>query len=97
MSNRPGVFVRLEAEVLEELRVRAGDMDQQARIEAGPREHLGRAGGLALYIRRLIYEHLGRELPPQHGDKNPKRNERNKEKRSRRLAQMQGEPRAPSP
>ena len=81
MSSRPGVFVRLEPEVLEELRVRAGESDQEAGIEAGPPEHLGRAGGVALYIRRLIYEHLGRDLPVQHGEKHPERNRKNRQRR----------------
>jgi hypothetical protein len=48
--------VRLEPEVMEALRERAGETT------------VGRAGGLALFVRRLIYEYLGWSLPTQYGD-----------------------------
>lgn len=75
MSNT-GIFVRFEPEVLEVLRERAGQST----------EHSGRSGGLALYIRRLVYEHQGLEMPVQFGDKNPELNER-------RRKEKQAEPR----
>ncbi len=52
----PSVVVRLEPDVMEELRERAGETT------------VGRAGGLALFVRRIIYEYLGRPLPTQYGD-----------------------------
>jgi hypothetical protein len=50
------VTVRLPDDVMDALKQRAGT------------EH-GRAGGVALYVRRLVYEHLGLEMPEQYGDK----------------------------
>lgn len=52
----PTVVVRLEPDVMEELRQRAGDTTT------------GRASGLALFVRRIIYEYLDRPLPLQYGD-----------------------------
>lgn len=51
---REQITVRLENEVLEELRPLA-------------RTERGRAGGLSFYLRRLIYQDLGRPLPEQYG------------------------------
>jgi len=48
------ITVRLEDEILEELRP----------LAAAER---GRAGGLSFYLRRLIYQDLGRPLPEQYG------------------------------
>lgn len=53
---RPKITLRLEPDVMELLRQRAEPVH-------------GRAGGVALYLRRLIYEHLGLALPQQYGDK----------------------------
>ncbi len=60
MSN-PGVFVRLEPEILERLREKAGESSQ----------HSGRSGGVALYLRQLVYDHLGLPMPVQFGDRRP--------------------------
>lgn len=81
MSKTQGVFVRLEPEVLEELRARAEEEDRRAGVEPGTPGHKGRAGGVALYLRRLVYEHLGWELPLQFGDKNPELNRKRRAKR----------------
>jgi len=56
MVETPHVMVRLEQAVLDELRRRAGTSQG------------GAAGGVALYIRKLVYEHLGWPMPPQRGD-----------------------------
>ena len=50
-----GVFVRLEPDILEMLRQRAGSSGS------------GRAGGVPHVIRTIIYEHLGQPLPILHG------------------------------
>lgn len=55
-SGNPAVVVRLEPDVMEELRKRAGETTT------------GRAGGLALFVRRIIYEYLELPLPTQYGD-----------------------------
>lgn len=60
----PLVCFRLEAEAIRLLRERAG-LPEDA-YEGG--SHMGRAGGVALYIRRLVYEHLGLPMPRQFGD-----------------------------
>lgn len=54
-DGRPIVGVRLEPDVMALLAARVEKVN-------------GRAGGIALYVRRLIYEHLGLPLPVQHGD-----------------------------
>lgn len=54
---RDQITVRLEDEILEELRPLA-------------RSERGRAGGLSLYLRGLIYRDLGRPLPEQYGLEN---------------------------
>lgn len=51
---RDQITVRLEDDILDELRTLA-------------QTDRGRAGGLALYVRRLIYQDLGRPLPEQYG------------------------------
>lgn len=51
---RDQITVRLEDDILDELRAVA-------------QTERGRAGGLALYVRRLIYQDLGRPLPEQYG------------------------------
>lgn len=53
---KPHLTLRLEPEVMEALRERAG---------AGTR---GTSGGVARYVRALIYEHLGLSMPVQYGD-----------------------------
>lgn len=50
------ITVRLEPDAMEELRKRAGEST------------VGRAGGLALLIRRIVYEWLGWPMPTQFGD-----------------------------
>ena len=55
-TGKPKIVVRLEQEAIEELRRRAGEPTT------------GRAGGLALFVRRIIYEYLGWPLPTQFGD-----------------------------
>lgn len=52
----PIICFPVPPDVYEELRRRAGEPT------------VGRAGGLALYLRRIVYEHLGIPLPVQYGD-----------------------------
>ncbi|MBZ0252921.1 MAG: hypothetical protein K8I02_06225 [Candidatus Methylomirabilis sp.] len=51
---RDQVTVRLDDEILQKLRQQVG-------------EERGRAGGLALYLRRLVYQDLGLSMPEQYG------------------------------
>ena len=53
------VTVRLEDEVLAKLRQHLAD-------------ERGRAGGVALYLRKLVYQDLGLPLPPQYGRQEPR-------------------------
>lgn len=55
-TGKPKIVVRLEQEAIDELRRRAGEPTT------------GRAGGLALFVRRLIYDYLEWPLPTQFGD-----------------------------
>lgn len=57
-KGNPQITFRVDPEVMEELKHRAA---------AGP----GRAGGVALYVRNLVHEHLGIPLPPQYGEGDP--------------------------
>jgi hypothetical protein len=57
----PELRLRLEPAAMEALKERA---EATAPDGAGER---GRAGGVAYYVRRLIYEDLGRDLPDQWG------------------------------
>lgn len=51
----PELRIRLDADIMELLRGKVAEPLQ------------GRAGGVSLHVRRLIYEDLGLELPPQWG------------------------------
>jgi hypothetical protein len=55
-TGKPKIVVRLEQKAIDELRRRAGEPTT------------GRAGGLALFVRRIIYEYLGWPLPTQFGE-----------------------------
>lgn len=57
-KGNPQITFRVEPHVMEEL---------QRRAKASP----GRAGGVALYVRNLVHEHLGIPLPPQYGEGDP--------------------------
>ncbi len=54
-KGNPLVCFGLEPDVIELLRQRVEPVQ-------------GRAGGVALYLRRLVYEHLGIPMPVQYGD-----------------------------
>lgn len=55
-TGRPKIVVRIEQDVIDELHRLAGESPT------------GRAGGLALFVRRIIYEYLGWPMPLQFGD-----------------------------
>lgn len=52
----PRISFRLEPEAYEKLRQLADPVH-------------GTSGGVSLYLRRLVYEHLGEVMPAQYGDK----------------------------
>jgi len=52
----PQITIRLDPEIMELLRERLGPTER------------GTAGGAALYVRRLIYQDLGIEMPRQYGE-----------------------------
>lgn len=58
--SRPGVFVRMEPELLADIDQRVAGTVIEGRN--------GFARGRAEYVRRLVYDDLGYELPEQHDD-----------------------------
>ena len=81
-QGKPFLTIRLEPEAMEALK---------ARVEPAS----GKAGGVALLVRRLIYEYLGMPLPVQYGDLGRSSNKR--EKTGRRGGWPKGKPRRPAP
>lgn len=82
----PALLVRMPQEVIDLLKARAEE-------EFGPVPTAGgaRAGGASKLVRRLVYEFLGIEPPPEWGERNPEHAAYQRARRARLAAQKAAE------
>lgn len=74
-EGRSALVVRLEEEVIQALR-------EEAERTYGPPVR-GSSGGASRLVRSWIYQKLGREAPPEWGDKNPTLNAKRRADKSK--------------